>query len=109
MRDIPAARRSPVRRAGWDCGQNAPSGAAPDLRPAGLENRISSLRVAGGESWEVCEGRNFTGRCDVFSGEDADLRKRGWNDRISSLRPARIGGRDRALAPVSPAIRGLQL
>ena len=68
-----------------------------DLREFGLNDRISSLQVAPGESWEVCENVNFGGQCVVVSGSDSDLRRRGWNDMITSMRPAqgREGRRDR--------------
>ncbi|MEP7306080.1 MAG: beta/gamma crystallin-related protein [Acidobacteriota bacterium] len=65
----------------------------PDLRDVFLNDRISSLQVAPGESWEVCENTNYTGRCVVVSGAERDLRRRGMNDTITSLR--RVGGRDR--------------
>ena len=63
----------------------------PDLGPAGFSNRISSLQVAPGEIWEVCQGVNYGPPCQVFSGNESDLRRRSWNDRISSLRKVRGG------------------
>jgi hypothetical protein len=67
-------------------------GPTPDLRAYGLNNAISSLRIASGQ-WEVCEQPNFQGRCQVLSATSVrDLGKTtGWNDRISSLRPVRTG------------------
>jgi hypothetical protein len=63
----------------------------PDLRTSGLDGRISSLRIVNGETWQACTGVNYTGRCQVFSGNESDLAKRtGWNDAIMSVR--RIGG-----------------
>jgi hypothetical protein len=62
----------------------------PDLRPYGLNDKISSLQVAPGESWEVCQDINFGNRCEVFTTSVSDLRPIGWNDKISSLR--RIAG-----------------
>jgi hypothetical protein len=63
-------------------------GATPDLRRYGLNNAVSSMRMAPGQSWEVCEQPNFGGRCQIVSGEIRDLGKTtSWNDRISSLRP----------------------
>ncbi len=63
----------------------------PDLRTSGMEGRISSLRISGGDTWQVCTGVNYTGRCQVFSGNESDLAKRtGWNDAIMSVR--RVGG-----------------
>ena len=64
----------------------------PDLREFRLNDRISSLQMAPGETWEVCENINFGGRCAVLSGSERDLRPRGWNDMISSMR--RVRGRD---------------
>ena len=40
----------------------------PDLEPLGLNDKISSLRVARGEQWEICEHSNYQGRCVVVSG-----------------------------------------
>src|SRR5215467_13205745 len=62
----------------------------PDLRPFGLNRRISSLRIGPGEQWEVCAEANYQGGCVVVSGEESDLRRNNWNDRISSFR--RVGG-----------------
>src|SRR5262245_52290274 len=59
------------------------------LRSSGLEDRVSSLRIARGEFWEVCEGRDFTARCQVFTGDQPDLGASKFNDKISSLRPVR--------------------
>jgi len=63
----------------------------PDLRPLGLNDRISSLRVGPGEKWEVCEHSNYQGRCVVVSGEEPDLRRNAWNDIISSIRKVGSG------------------
>ena len=60
--------------------------AVPDLREAGLNDRISSLEVDGNQAWEVCRDVNFQGGCRVFQGSIDDLRSEGWNDRISSMR-----------------------
>jgi hypothetical protein len=62
----------------------------PNLQSMGMNDRISSLRAAPGESWEVCEHANYQGRCQVFSGSEPNLRNRGWNDMISSAR--RVSG-----------------
>jgi Beta/Gamma crystallin len=64
----------------------------PDLRQYGLNDRITSLRIAPGESWEACRDTNYRGQCRVFSGDDRDLRRSGWTDKISSLRRVRGGG-----------------
>lgn len=65
--------------------------AIPDLREAGLNDRITSLQIEGSQAWEVCRDINFSGGCRVFTGSVEDLRREGWNDRISSLRPAGFG------------------
>ena len=41
-------------------------GDVPDLRNIQLNDRISSLQVSPGESWEVCENVNYGGRCWSF-------------------------------------------
>lgn len=79
----------------------------PDLRSVGMDNLISSLRVASGEIWQVCDGYNYTGRCQVFSAEESDLRRRDWNDLISSVRRLRGGGQ--GPLPPGPGPRGLEL
>ena len=71
----------------------------PNLSATGLERRITSLRVAPGERWEVCTERNYRGRCQVFSGNESDLRADGWSDTIASLRPVRGGNQGRGNAP----------
>jgi hypothetical protein len=60
-----------------------------DLRAFGFAGQISSFRFRAGDNWEVCTGRNFTGRCRVFSESIADLRRSDWNDEIMSIRRAR--------------------
>lgn len=60
-----------------------------DLRAFGFDRQITSFRFRPGDSWEVCTGRNFTGRCRVFSDSVADLRRSDWNDEIMSIRRAR--------------------
>ena len=60
-------------------------GDVADLRPSGLNDKISSIRIPAGQTWEVCQDINY-GICETLSGSVADLRTIGWNDRISSLR-----------------------
>jgi hypothetical protein len=71
----------------------------PNLSDYNLNDRVSSFRIARGESWEVCEHKDFGGRCTVFSGDEPDLSRVSWNDMITSLRPVRgrhdRDGRDR--------------
>lgn len=61
----------------------------PDLRPFGLDDRISSLAVARDEQWEVCDGVRYSGRCLIVSGQVADLRSNNWDDKIRSFRRTR--------------------
>lgn len=63
-----------------------------DLRPSGFDKRISSFVIAYGEVWEVCDQRNFNGRCEAFSGRVPDLVQKKWNDKIQSLRLVKSGG-----------------
>jgi hypothetical protein len=63
----------------------------PDLRVYSLNDKISSLDIPNGESWEVCQDINYANRCQVFSGSLSDLRPMGWNGRISSLRRVNNG------------------
>jgi Beta/Gamma crystallin len=74
----------------------------PDLRKFNLNDRISSLTIARGETWEVCIDIDYGGRCQVFTGTEPDLRNRGgWNDEISSMRRIRGGsGRGGVRPPV---------
>jgi hypothetical protein len=60
----------------------------PDLRPYRLSDRISSLSIPRGETWEVCQDINYGNRCEVFTSSEPNLERVGWNDRISSLRRA---------------------
>jgi hypothetical protein len=54
-----------------------------------MHDRVDSLQVARGEIWEVCQDKNFKGRCQVFSADQADLGRIGWDGMISSLRRLR--------------------
>lgn len=80
----------------------------PNLQRQGLNDRISSLRVAPGELWEACENANYGGRCQVFSGSESDLRTINWDDKISSVRRVRGGGRG-TFPPIQPPRGGLEL
>lgn len=61
----------------------------PDLSDYHLNDRVSSFRIARGESWEVCEHKDFGGRCRVFSNDEPDLSRVSWDEMITSLRPVR--------------------
>src|SRR5947208_2436726 len=58
----------------------------PTLVPYGLNDKISSIQIPDGETWEVCQDIDYGNQCQVLSGSVADLRSMGWADRISSLR-----------------------
>lgn len=73
-----------------------------NLTSSGLNDLVSSLRVAPGETWEVCEHANYRGRCQVFSGNEPDLRDRGWNDMISSMRRVYSTGGPPVVRPRPP-------
>lgn len=62
-------------------------GDTPNLVPYNLNDKVSSIRISNGETWEVCQDIDYGGQCRMLSGSVADLRMMGWNDRISSLRP----------------------
>ena len=61
----------------------------PTLVPYGLNDKISSIQIPSGETWEVCQDINYANQCQVLSGNVSDLRAMGWSDKISSLR--RVG------------------
>lgn len=58
-------------------------------RLEGFRNAASSAVITGG-SWELCDRREFSGRCVVLGpGRYPSLGSMGMNDNVSSLRPAR--------------------
>ena len=57
----------------------------PDLRAYGLNDKISSIEIPNGESWEVCQDINYGNRCQLISGSISNLRGMGWNDKICLL------------------------
>jgi hypothetical protein len=58
----------------------------PNLVSFNMNDRVSSIRIPNGETWEVCQDINYENQCQVLSASVADLRRSGWGDRISSLR-----------------------
>jgi hypothetical protein len=64
----------------------------PNLDRTEFNDQISSIRVAPGEQWEVCEYANYRGRCVIITGEENDLRRNDWDNMISSMRRVRDGG-----------------
>jgi len=61
----------------------------PNVSDRGMGATISSIRVPAGETWQVCTGQNFTGRCQNVTSDQSDLRKGDWNDVIASVRRIR--------------------
>ena len=51
-----------------------------------INKRSGSVTIGRGV-WELCEGRNFTGRCVRLDKSVSDLRGFGLPDRVSSVRP----------------------
>jgi hypothetical protein len=61
-------------------------GDTPTLVTLNMNDRVTSIRIPNGESWEVCQDINYESQCQVLSASVPDLRRMGWNRRISSLR-----------------------
>jgi hypothetical protein len=60
--------------------------------PAGMGDRISSVRVVGATELIVFRDTNMRGRSARFIGDVRDLKREGWNDQISSLEVGRGAG-----------------
>lgn len=56
-------------------------------RPESNLNRRARSVTIGRGTWELCDGRNFTGRCVTLNNSVPDLRSYNMFGRISSLRP----------------------
>lgn len=63
------------------------SEAVANLRPTGLNDRISSIRIVLGQKWLLCKNKKFNGGCIVVDRDVPDLAAFGYNDKISSLKP----------------------
>ena len=55
---------------------------------ADINKRARSVTIGSGV-WELCEGRNFSGRCVTLSNSVPDLRSYDFGNRVRSLRPLR--------------------
>jgi hypothetical protein len=62
------------------------NGVTADLRQYNLNDRLRSIEIPTGETWEVCRDINFEGGCHRLSGNVSDLQSMGLGD-ISSMRP----------------------
>ena len=71
-------------------------GDTPNMVSAGWNDTISSIRIASGETWEICQDVDYGNQCRTLSGDVADLRGMGWDDRISSLRRSNNNGYNNA-------------
>ena len=59
-----------------------------NLERYGFNNRASSARVRG-DTWQVCDGAGFSGRCvELRPGDYTSLGAMGLNDSVSSVRAA---------------------
>jgi hypothetical protein len=58
----------------------------PNLVTEGWNDMISSFRIRGGGSWEVCRDTNYRGPCRTFANDQDNLVSISWNDQISSFR-----------------------
>lgn len=57
--------------------------ATPAIR--GMINRAGSVKVYGGV-WQICDGVDFWGRCEMVTTSMPDLGRLGFRDKISSVR-----------------------
>ena len=60
--------------------------------PAGMGDRISSIRLLGASEVTVFRDTDMRGHSGRFISDTRDLKREGWNDQISSIEVA--GGRD---------------
>lgn len=77
-----------------------------------LRFQLFSIRVAGGERWDLCPQPGFRGRCLTVDRTVPDLRRAyGWPGRLPSMR--RVGddgwasGGDGGTGGTSPSLRGM--
>lgn len=56
-----------------------------NLTSLGWNDAISSVRLYGGASVQVCEHAGFAGSCDTWNSNKSNLVGPGWNDIISSV------------------------
>ena len=76
-----------------------------NLERSGFNNRASSV-VVRGETWQVCDGPGFSGRCAVLRpGDYASLIAMGLNNSVSSVRTVNrdARGEDHRYAPAPAA------
>ena len=54
---------------------------------AGLNDKVSSVKVVLGQRWLLCKDKKYRGGCIIVDRDVTDLAPYGFNDRISSLKP----------------------
>jgi len=54
-------------------------------------NKAQSVKVGKG-TWELCDEKDFKGRCVTLTGDVADLEKHGLKKKVSSVRPLTAAG-----------------
>ncbi len=85
----------------------ARTGESFDSLPAGMNDRISSIRIFGRAEVTVFSDYDFRGRSSRFESDVRNLRGENWNDRISSVRVQEArGGRGRDESRSSGRYRG---
>lgn len=80
-----------------------------DVTKAGLtDNTMSSIKVGKKVYAEVCDGKNFTGACELFDKEDDDLRNNPTikNDMVSSLKVIKVKGNGEGAEKICPGETG---
>ena len=68
-------------------------GDAPDLRWIQFNDRISSIRVEGGQ-WELCLEPDYRGTCQVIDESLPDMTPWAFNDRVTSIQAVHRPHRD---------------
>lgn len=96
-----AAQVTFYEREGFDGRSFTTTGAIPNFRRYGFNDRASSAVVVG-ERWEVCDDNRYRGRCVVLRpGRYPSLEAMGLDDEVSSVRtvPRNVRIRDDRYAP----------
>jgi len=98
---VVAAQVTFYEREGFDGRAFTTTGAIPNFRRYGFNDRASSAVVVG-ERWEVCNNDQYRGRCVVLRpGRYPSLASMGLNDQVTSVRTVTGNGRisDNRYAP----------
>ena len=68
--------------------------ASSNLTHEGMNDRVSSIRIEGRGSWEVCVHADFRGSCTVINDDRPNMSGWAMNDQMSSVRRVRFRGPD---------------